>query len=64
MTETRLERYERRTNWPLAGVALTFLALYSVRVLAHLRGGAAEAIEDALIAVYVYSSLTTSRGYG
>ena len=52
MTETRLERYERRTNWPLAGVALAFLGLYSVRVLAHLRGGAAEAIEDALIAVY------------
>ena len=52
MTETRLERYERRTNWPLAGVALTFLGLYSVRVLAQLRGGAAEAIEDALIAVY------------
>jgi voltage-gated potassium channel len=52
MAETRLERYERRTNWPLAGVALTFLGLYSVRVLAQLRGGAAEAIEDALIAVY------------
>ncbi len=52
MTETRLERYERSTDWPLAGVALTFLGLYSVRVLAQLRGGAAEAIEDALIAVY------------
>ena len=52
MTETQLERYERATEWPLAGVALTFLGLYSVRVLARLRGGAAEAIEDALIAVY------------
>jgi hypothetical protein len=64
MTETRLERYEKRTDWPLAAVALTFLGLYSVRVLAQLRGGAAEAIEDALIALYLYSSLTTSRGYG
>ena len=52
MTETRLERYEKRTDWPLAGVALTFLGLYSVRVIAQVRGGAAEAIEDALIAVY------------
>ena len=52
MTETRLERYERRTDWPLAVVALTFLGLYSVRVLAQLRGGAAEATEDALIALY------------
>ncbi len=52
MTETRLERYEKRTDWPLAGVALTFLGLYSVRVIAKLRGGAAEATEDALIAVY------------
>ena len=52
MTETRLERYEKRTDWPLAAVALTFLGLYSVRVLAQLRGGAAEAIEDALIALY------------
>ena len=52
MTETRLERYEKSTDWPLAAVALTFLALYSVRVLAQPRGGAAEAIEDALIALY------------
>jgi voltage-gated potassium channel len=52
MTQTRLERYERRTDWPLAGVALIFLGLYSLRVLAQLRGGAAEAIDDALIAVY------------
>ena len=51
MTETRLERYEKRSEWPLAVVALTFLGLYSVRVLAQLRGGAAEAIEDALIAL-------------
>ena len=50
--QTRLERYEQRTEWPLAAVALTFLGLYSVRVLAQPRGGAAEAIEDALIALY------------
>jgi voltage-gated potassium channel len=30
-----LERWEARTEWPLAGVAVTFLVAYSVRVLAH-----------------------------
>ena len=30
--QSRLERYEQRTEWPLVAVALTFLALYSVRV--------------------------------
>jgi voltage-gated potassium channel len=32
---TRLERWERRTEWPLAGVALLFLATYSYEVLGH-----------------------------
>ena len=27
--QSRLERYEQRTEWPLVAVALTFLALYS-----------------------------------
>jgi voltage-gated potassium channel len=53
MTEpSRLERYERRSEWSLAAVALTFLGLYSVRVLLRPLGGAAEAVDVALIAIY------------
>ena len=53
MTElTRLDRYERRTEWPLAAVALTFLGLYSVRVLLRPQGGANEAVDVALVAVF------------
>ena len=39
--QTRLERYEQRTEWPLAAVALLFLALYSVQVLAVPQAAAA-----------------------
>jgi voltage-gated potassium channel len=52
IAQSRLERYEHRTEWPLAAVALIFLGLYSVRVLAQLRGSDAETVSDALIAVY------------
>jgi len=53
MTElSRLDHYDRRTDWPLAVVALTFLGLYSVRVLMHPEGGVAKAIDVALLAVY------------
>jgi voltage-gated potassium channel len=52
IAQSRLERYEQRTEWPLAAVALIFLGLYSVRVLAQLRGSDAETVSDALIAVY------------
>ncbi|WP_260760372.1 potassium channel family protein [Mycobacterium sp. SMC-4] len=43
MTESRhrLARWERRTEWPLAGLALLFLAAYSIEVLAEPQGGAA-----------------------
>ena len=34
MPQTRLDRFEHRTEWPLAAVAMAFLALYSVQVLA------------------------------
>lgn len=51
--QSRLERYEQRTEWPLVAVALTFLALYSVRVLAQPHGGAEKALEVALIALFV-----------
>src|SRR6478752_3166454 len=50
---SRLERYEQRTDWPLVAVALTFLALYSVRVLAKPAGGAETAIDLALIAIFL-----------
>jgi voltage-gated potassium channel len=33
--EPRLERFEKRTEWPLAAVAAIFLAAYSVQVLAQ-----------------------------
>ena len=53
MTEpSRLDGYDRRTDWPLAVVALTFLGLYSVRVLQQPQGGFAKAIDVALLAVY------------
>ena len=53
MTEpSRLDGYDRRTDWPLAVVALTFLGLYSVRVLLQPQGGFAKAIDVALVAVY------------
>jgi voltage-gated potassium channel len=35
---TRLEHYERRMEWPLATVALVFLAVFTVRVLVQPRG--------------------------
>ena len=64
--QIRLERYEQRTEWPLVAVALSFLALYSVRVLAQPHGDAERAIEFALwrsISVFVvdYSSGSRSR---
>jgi voltage-gated potassium channel len=49
---TRLERWDQRTDLPLAGVAVLFLALYSVKVLVRLHGGPDKAIEIALLAVY------------
>jgi voltage-gated potassium channel len=51
-TQSRLQRFERRTEWPLAAVALAFLGLYSVQVLAEPRGPVARAIELALLALY------------
>ena len=50
--QSRLERYEGRTEWPLVAVALTFLALYSVKVLARPQGAGDRAIDIALIAIY------------
>jgi voltage-gated potassium channel len=35
---SRLQRWERRTEWPLAAVAITFLIVYSIQVLVEPRG--------------------------
>lgn len=50
--QNRLERYEQRTEWPLAGVAILFLALYSVQVLAAPQGPGAGFLTAALIGLY------------
>jgi voltage-gated potassium channel len=51
--QSRLERYEQRTEWPLAAVAILFLALYSVQVLAVPAGRGADILTAALVALYV-----------
>jgi voltage-gated potassium channel len=50
--QTRLARFERRTEWPLAAVALLFLALYSVQVLARPHGAVADLVQVAMYATY------------
>jgi voltage-gated potassium channel len=52
-TQTRLQRFEHRTEWPLAAVAIAFLGLYSVQVLAQPRGLAAHAIGLSLLGLYL-----------
>jgi voltage-gated potassium channel len=42
--ESKLEIWEQRTEWPLAGVALLFLGAYAVEVLAQPAGAAALAV--------------------
>ncbi len=42
--QTLLERFERRTEWLLARVALLFLGLYSVLILARPSAGTADAL--------------------
>jgi voltage-gated potassium channel len=51
--QTRLERFQSRTEWPLAGVALVFLVLYSVKVLLRPAGDGGVALDYLLIAVYL-----------
>jgi voltage-gated potassium channel len=51
--QTRLERFEHRTEWPMAAVALFFLALYSVQVLAQPRGVGADLVNTAMLATYL-----------
>ena len=51
--QSRLERFEQRTEWPLAAVAILFLGLYSVQVLARPHGYGADALRAALFGLYL-----------
>jgi len=51
--QTRLARFEHRTEWPLAAVAIFFLALYSVQVLSRPRGVGYEVVRWGLILAYL-----------
>ena len=67
---TRLRAWERATEWPLAGAAVVFLGAYAWEVLANAQGGAknaAELVIDAVWALFgvdylVRLALAPSRG--
>lgn len=44
-TQDRLDKWEHRAEWPLAAIAVTFLAAYSVEVLARPHGLAAYIVD-------------------
>jgi len=48
----KLERWESRTEWPLATIALIFLAAYSIRVLAEPQGHAETALQIVIWTTY------------
>lgn len=50
---TRLSRWEAKTELPLALVAVLFLALYSVEILAHLKGTPERVSEGVLFGLYI-----------
>jgi voltage-gated potassium channel len=50
--QPRLQWWERRTEWPLATVAIAFLVVYSVQVLANPEGRADALLEIALYATW------------
>jgi voltage-gated potassium channel len=50
---SRLSRWEQRTEWPLAVVAVVFLLVYSVQVLAQPRGVAAGWLNTVMTALWV-----------
>src|SRR5690242_16380864 len=51
--QTRLQRFEQRTEWLLAAVALLFLASYSIRVLAQPRGFGDAVLRIVMVALYL-----------
>lgn len=52
-TGRRLARWERRAEWPLAAVAIAFLAIYSFQVLAQPSGTLAGALSFAVTASWL-----------
>ena len=52
-TGARLRAWERATEWPLTGAAVVFLAAYAREVLANTQGGAKDAAELVIDAVWV-----------
>ena len=52
-TGARLRAWERATEWPLTGAAVVFLAAYAWEVLANAQGGAKDAAELVIDAVWV-----------
>ena len=48
-TENRLQRFEKRTEWPLAIAASVFLAAYSVEVIGQPTGGWAKALDAVMV---------------
>jgi voltage-gated potassium channel len=53
MGSSNLERWESRAEWPLAGVAAIFLAVYSVQVLAQPRGPTKSLLEWFMAGLYL-----------
>lgn len=53
MTETPLQRWDRRAEWPLAALAVAFLVLYSIEVLVEPQGRAAHLISWSLDLLYI-----------
>ena len=51
--EPRVRRWERRVEWPLAGVATLFLIVYSIQVLADPQGRINDGLEVILAVTYV-----------
>ena len=52
-TGTRLRAWERATEWPLTGAAIVFLGAYAWEVLTNAQGGAKNAAELVIDAVWV-----------
>ena len=52
-TGARLRTWERATEWPLTGAAVVFLTAYAWEVLANAQGGAKDAAELVIDAVWV-----------